>query len=198
MRARLAVSGLMLGLIVNSTAWAYPEFQQFLQKSSGRTTNCAMCHAHPDGPEGIKPGQIGYLSPEEMNQLNRARAAFEPGNTTQNPILNAFGNSIVNKLGKTRFLQIRLHPEELPAALGNDSDLDGDGVSDTEEMVAGTNPLDETHGPPLALLLVNLRRYWFHLLMMVLATVSGIYGLNQMLRGYEAMLRGRKYAAEGE
>ncbi|MBM3289952.1 MAG: hypothetical protein FJY92_07350, partial [Candidatus Hydrogenedentes bacterium] len=158
-------------------AWAYPEFQQYSQKVSGRTSNCAMCHAHPDGPEGLKPGQIGSLTQEELDRLGRARAAFEPGQNVDSPILNAFGNAIVKKVGKTKFLQIRLHPEDLPAALGTDSDLDHDGVSDSAEFLAGTDPLDEGSGPPAKLFLHNLRENAFNIAMMIVATALGIYGL---------------------
>ena len=39
-------------LALAAPASAYPEFQKFTQQNSGRTTNCAMCHTHPDGPDG--------------------------------------------------------------------------------------------------------------------------------------------------
>ncbi|MCC6697169.1 MAG: hypothetical protein IT365_16190 [Candidatus Hydrogenedentes bacterium] len=178
-------------------AYGYPEFQQFVKKNSGRGTNCAMCHLHPDGPEGLKPGQIGSLSTEEMNQLNQARAAFEPGQNVSNPILNAFGNSIIGKLGKTKFLQIRMHPEELPAALGDMSDLDHDGISDAQEYLAGTHPLDDSSGEPSRLLLINLRRYAFHLIMMVVATGAGLYGLNAILHWFDVLMSAARDKEEG-
>lgn len=171
-------------------AWGYPEFQQYVQKHSGRTVNCAMCHEHPDGPEGLKPGQIGSLTPEEMDRLNQARAAFEPGAKVDNPILNEFGNAIIGKVGKTKFLQIRLHPEELPAALGNDSDLDHDGISDADEYIAGTHPLDEGSGDPWKLFVINLKRYAFHLVMMAAATGLGLYGLRAILHWFDLLANG--------
>ena len=177
-------------------AWGYPEFQQYVQKTSGRTVNCALCHSHPDGPEGLKPGQIGSLTKEELDLLGRARAAFEPGQNVDNPILNAFGDSIIKKLGKTKFLQIRLHPEELPAALGTDSDLDRDGVSDSAEFIAGTDALDEGSGPPAKLFVHNLREKVFNLIMMVIATVLGIYGLNAVLHGFDQAMRARRETQE--
>jgi len=183
----------MLALFaVSPIASAYPEFQQYAQKTSGRNTNCAMCHAHPDGPEGLKPGQIGSLTPEELNTLGQARAAFEPGQNVQNPILNEFGNEIVKTIGKTKFLQIRLHPEELPTVLDAQSDLDRDGIPNVDEFVAGTHPLDEGSGDPARLIVVNLRRYSFHLVMLALATASGVYGLNAVLHGFDALLRGKR------
>ena len=192
MSARAFAWCMVIACAMSPVAWGYPEFQQYMQKHSGRTTNCAMCHVHPDGPEGLKPGQIGSLRPEQMNQLNQARAAFEPGPNPHNPILNEFGNAIIGKLGKTRFLQIRLKPEDLPAALGPDSDLDHDGISDADEFRAGTHPLDDSSGEPLKLFVFNLRRYAFHLVMMAAVTVSGIFGLNAMLHWFDLILRAKK------
>ncbi|MCC6155563.1 MAG: hypothetical protein IT367_17470, partial [Candidatus Hydrogenedentes bacterium] len=126
----------------------------------------------------------------------RARAAFEPGQNVDSPILNAFGNSIVKKLGKTKFLQVRLHPEELPAALGTGSDLDSDGVSDSAEFIAGTDALDEGSGPPAKLFAHNLRENAFNLIMMVIATALGIYGLNAVLHGFDQAMRARREAQE--
>lgn len=181
-----------LACAVAPLAWGYPEFQQYVQRTSGRTVNCAMCHSHPDGPEGLKPGQIGSLTQEELDRLGRARAAFEPGQKVDNPILNAFGNAIITKLGKTRFLQIRLRPEELPDALGTESDLDEDGVPDSVEFLAGTDPLDEGSGPPARLFLHNLRANAFNLIMMLIATALGIYGLNALLHGFDHVMRARR------
>lgn len=174
--------------LIASWAWAYPEFQQYVQSHSGRTTNCAMCHKHPDGPTGLKPGQIGSLSEEEMNQLNQARAAFEPGKNPHNPILNEFGNKIIATIGKTKFLELRLHPQDLPSALGQDSDLDHDGISDADEYVAGTHPVDESSGIPFRLFVHNLKRYAFHIVMIALATGAGVYGLNALLKWFDLVL----------
>ena len=166
-------------------AHAYPEFQTFIESQGGRTVNCAVCHAHPDGPEGPKPGQIGSLKPEELEQLNRARAAFEPGMNLKNPILNDFGNHIINVVGKREFLLLRQNPAGLVKALGPDHDLDGDGVPDAEEFLAGTLPTDPMHGDPWTLFWTNLKRRAFHVVMIALATVLGLYGLNNLLRGFE-------------
>lgn len=159
---------------------AHPEYQTFVVNTSGRAVDCGLCHAHPEGPEGLKPGQIGSLTPEQLTQLNRARAAFEPGANVENPLLNAFGNHILNTLGKRQILLLRQHPEQLPALLGNDSDLDGDGVPDAEEYLKGTHPLNPHHGPPARLFVLNLQKYRFDLIMIAVATALGLYGLNHL------------------
>jgi hypothetical protein len=170
-------------------AAAYPEFEQYIDQTSGRYVNCSMCHTHPEGPEGVKPGQIGSLNAEQMDQLNRGRAAFEPGMGIENPILNAFGNSIVEQLGKTEFLQMRLRPKDLSGALDPTIDTDGDGISDADELRAGTLPTDHNHGDPWRLFLHNLRERAFHVLMLVVATALGLYGIRALLHGFEARMR---------
>lgn len=186
---RNAIASLTMAalLMLCKAAQAYPEFEAYVEKNSGMPVNCSMCHTHPDGPEGLKPGQIGSLSPEQMEKLNRARAAFEPGQEVDSPVLNEFGEHLIEELGKTRFLQLRLEPEELPAVMPGDSDLDGDGVTDMAEYQAGTHPLDPHHGPPWRLFLVNLKRKAFHIVMIVTATALGVWGLGNLLHGFEAL-----------
>jgi len=176
----------LFGLVACGSASAYPEFQKYSQTRSGRTVNCAMCHANPDGPDGAGAGQIGGLKPDELERLNKARAAFEPGQPVDSPILNAFGSHIIQSIGKTRFLEMRSHPEELALALGDGSDIDGDGVPDAQEYVEGTNPLDAANGNPWRLFVHNLSRYRFHVVMILAATVVTIFGLANILRGAHA------------
>jgi hypothetical protein len=151
--------------------------------------NCALCHSHPDGPEGLKPGQIGSLDPAAMERLGKARAAFEPGQEVHSPILNEFGNDIIRQLGKQRFLQMRQEPGKLAESLDQASDLDGDGIPDATEYLAGTLVTDPTHGDPWTLFLINLGRYWFPILMSALATGAGLYGLNNIVHGFEVLAR---------
>jgi hypothetical protein len=169
-----------------SSLFAYPEFEVWTEKVSGKYIDCAMCHTHPDGPEGVKPGQIRSLSREELDRLNEARLAFEPGIAVNSPVLNAFGNRIVEKLGRKKFLEIRAEdPGLLVAAYGMDSDLDGDGIPDAREYMEGTSPVDSRSGNPWSLFRTNLRRYWLDVLMTILATLAGLYGLNHILRWFE-------------
>lgn len=186
MKARVTVIT-ATSLMLCSAAWSYPEFQTYIEARSGRNVNCAMCHSHADGPEGLKPGQIGSLNPQQMEALGKARAAFAPGEQVDSPILNAFGDHIIQVVGKQEFLQIRQDPAKLAEALGQDSDLDGDGLNDVREYVDGTLPTDPNHGDPWALLAINLKRRWFHILMVGLATALGLWGLNNLLHGFEAL-----------
>ncbi len=186
-RAALVAAAL---LAAAAPAAAYPEFEAFVERHSGRFVDCAMCHVNPDGPEGVKPGQIRSLDAAELERLNRARAAFEPGQGVDSPILNDFGDEIIERLGKRRFLAIRASdPAELAAALGDDSDLDGDGIPDATEYLEGTDPLDAQSGAPRRLFVHNLARSWFHIVMIVLATGCGVYGLRHLLDAAAASAR---------
>ena len=173
-------------------SWGYPEFQRFSQENSGRPINCAMCHTNSDGPEGAGRGQIGSLRPVELNMLNAARGAFAAGVPVQSPILNEFGNKIVYQLGKTKFLELRAHPEQLAEVYGFAGDLDGDGIPDAQEYLDGTHPLNRTHGSPWKLFLHNLSAYKLHVIMIVLATVAGFWGLSHLLHGLAVGSRSEK------
>ena len=159
-------------------AFAHPEFQRYSKSVSGRSVNCAMCHRHSDGPEGLKPGQIGSLNQDELNALGLARQALKPGAGIKSPILNEFGNSILNTLGKEKILEIQQRPELLPGLLSRTSDLDGDGIPDAEEFRDGTHPLNSLDGLPWKLFKNNLAKNWFDILMIVLATGFGLFGLH--------------------
>src|SRR6185295_19085436 len=97
-----------------------------------------------------------------------------------------FVNHVIGTIGKTRFLELRNRPEELAAALGATSDLDGDGIPDSREYLEGTHPLKKTDGNPWLLFVNNLNRYRFHVFMIVIATALTIYGLANLLRGSHA------------
>lgn len=187
MNAKRVLALAVLCAALPGVAWAYPEFQGYVKEHSGRNVNCALCHSHPDGPEGLKPGQIGSFDAAAMERLGKARAAFEPGQEVHSPILNEFGNDIIRQLGKQRFLQLRQEPGKLAESLDQASDLDSDGIPDATEYLAGTLVTDATHGDPWTLFHINLRRYWFPILMSALATAAGLYGLNNFVRGFEAL-----------
>ena len=184
-------------MFLPAAAYAYPEFETYVEEVSGMPVNCSLCHTHPDGPEGLKPGQIGSLSPEQLEQLNRARAAFDPSENVESPVLNEFGEHLIEQLGKTRFLQIRLEPGELVDAMPGDSDLDDDGVTDMQEYVAGTHPLDPNHGPPWQLFAINIKRNFFHIAMVIVATALGLFGLTNLLLGIEAATEEQSASSSG-
>jgi hypothetical protein len=168
---------------------AYPEYQIHVQQTSGRTVNCAMCHAHPDGPEGGKPGQIGRLDAAGLDALGKARTALEPGTVVHNPILNEFGNNMVFQVGRARLLTLRLEPAKLADSLDPASDTDGDGIPDARELREGTDAVDPNHGNPWLLFKINFQRNGFHLAMAALATVLGLFGLNHLLHGLHLVAR---------
>ena len=178
---KLFINIILLSLIYLTPAFAHPEFQRYSKGVSGRSVNCAMCHMHSDGPEGVKPGQIGSLNQDELNALGLARQALKPGAGVPSPILNEFGNSILNQFGKEKILELKQRPELLAGSLSKTSDLDGDGIPDGEEFKDGTHPLNSLDGHPGKLFKNNLGKNWFDILMIILATGSGLYGLQNML-----------------
>jgi hypothetical protein len=171
-------------LLLPAAGFAYPEFQSFIVTNSSRPVNCAMCHSHADGPEGTAPGQLGRLSAADLERLGRARAAFTPGQTVDSPILNAFGNHIIQSIGKTRFLELRLAPGELAAALPPDSDLDHDGIPDAREYLEGTHPVNRNDGNPWLLFRHNFRENLTILGLTLAATLAGMWGLSHLLHGF--------------
>lgn len=175
---------IILWLYMPDGALAYPEFHKFIVQNSGRKINCAFCHTHSDGPEGTARGQIGRLSPSELEQLGRARAAFNPGTKVDNPILNDFGDYLIEKLGKRRILELRLTPKQLAAEIPQDDDLDKDGISNAREYLEGTHPLNPYDGKPLRLFINNFKRNFIHILLTAIATALGLYGLRHLLLGF--------------
>lgn len=189
-RRRVAAATALMSVCLSPATSAHTELQAFVRESSGRAINCAMCHEHSDGPEGTGRGQIGGLSPEAMSRLGRARAAFDPGQRVDSPILNDFGDSIVVQLGKKRILELRHQPALLAQELDPANDLDGDGISDAREYLDGTHPLWRSDGHPLRLLKHNLRENAFHIVMIGAATVITMFGLFNLLRGFAATAEG--------
>lgn len=166
-----------------NAAYSYPEFQQFVEKNSHRTVNCAMCHVNEDGPTGEGRGQIGSLSPDEFKRLNKARSALEPGTDVDSPILNDFGNKIIKAIGKKAFVEMKKDPAKLAEALGDKSDLDNDGIPDSQEYLDGTDPLNKFHGDPAKLFFINLDRHKMHVILAVIAVFLINYGLIHLIKG---------------
>lgn len=178
---RTILVGVVLLLTGIGSAIAYPEYQRYSKAKSGRSINCAMCHAHSDGPDGLKPGQIGSLNQDELNELGLARQAFEPGFAGKNPVLNEFGNSILKSAGKNKLTEFKQRPELIAETLAKTSDLDGDGIPDFEEFEDGTHPLNSLDGHPWKLFKNNVRKNAFHIVMLLLATGFGLFGLSNLL-----------------
>jgi hypothetical protein len=163
---------------------AYPQFQTFSEKHSHKVSDCSMCHVNASGPTGNEAGQVGGLSAQELERLNKARAAMEPGQEIDSPILNEFGNKIIKSIGRRKFLELIPAPEGLAPALGSKSDLDGDGISDATEYLEGTDPLNKSHGEPLRLFLINLGRYKVHIVLLVLACGLLNWGLSSLIQWF--------------
>ncbi len=170
-----------------SESFAFPEFQSFAEKHSGRIVNCSMCHMNDNGPNGNDDGQLGSLNDKEMAQVNAARVAIEPGQDVDSPILNKFGNHIVNALGTKKILEMQGNPEKLVEALGNQSDLDGDGIPDSKEFADGTDPLNKYHGDPWLLFINNLSKYRFDAILAFLSILIIIFGLSNLVKGLNTL-----------
>ncbi len=188
---------LRMAVVVAEMAWsaqgsAYPEFQKHIQSSSGQVVSCALCHAHPEGPDGSKHGQIGGLTSAELGALAQSRAQLEPGPVVDSPILNDFGDYLIASLGRNRLIALRAEPHLLAPAIGPSHDQDQDGIVDARELRDGTDPTDPRHGHPALLFVANARQHWAELAMATLATLFGLFGLNRLLRSFSATERPRR------
>lgn len=180
----IKVSGLAVAAFASiQSVYAYPEYQQFIEKNSHRTVNCAMCHVNEHGPVGTEKGQIASLNAEELAALNRARGAMTAGQNAKNPILNDFGNEIINKVGKKEFLSLKANPQQLATALTDRHDLDDDGIPDAQEYLDGTDPLNPFHGDPGKLFKINLERKKVHLLLAIAGVSLLNFGLVHLIQG---------------
>jgi hypothetical protein len=184
-----------VGILACQAAWSYPEFQEFAEKNSGRTVNCAMCHISPNGPSGDQAGQIGGLDDKQMARLNQARAALQPGQEVDSPILNEFGNHIIKAIGKSKFLEYKKDPGQLIGALGTASDLDNDGIPDSTEFADGTDALDGHHGDPGKLFLINLLRYKLDLIMALISVATVVFGLVHLVKALNLKLAWKESSA---
>ncbi len=172
----------LLAVLVSPAGNAYPEYQQFVEKNSHRTVNCAMCHVNENGPVGNEHGQVGALDKDQLMRLNKARAALTPGQQVDSPILNKFGNQIIKAIGKKEFLDCKKDPAKLAELLGESSDLDEDGISDAKEYLDGTDPLNKFHGDPAKLFVINLNSNKLHVILAVVAVFSVNFGLVHLIK----------------
>lgn len=197
MNCRAVAIALAVFVALAARARAHNEFQQFVRKNSGRAVDCALCHIHSNGPEGTGAGQVGSLSADELSRLGRARGAFEPGANVDSPILNDFGDLILQRVGKKRILELRSAPGQLTAELGFEGDLDSDGIPDAREYLEGTHPLLASDGDPWSLFVHNLGRHAFQLTMITVATLITLFGLVNLLHGFAARFRTKEPVEEG-
>ena len=184
--SRAAIARLAVFIFIFSgcnEAIAYPQFQEYAEKHSGQAANCAMCHSNGNGPTGTGPGQIGGLNEDELKKLDEARKAFEPGEKIDSPILNEFGNKIIEKLGRKEVIALVKEPARLADKLGKELDTDHDGIPDAEEYLDGTDPNNRFHGNPWKLFLVNLDRYKQHILLTIAAVLLLNFGLGHLIEG---------------
>ena len=159
-----------------NNVFAFNEFQTYIEQKSKKQLNCAYCHIHVNGPNGNEAGQLDSLS-EEQKQLT-AYNQFLQGNKglVNSPILNEFGNYLVKKLGYEEVINAQEDPNKLVDNL-KDSDLDQDGINDSEELLDGTLPNDPLDGNSFKLFLNNLRKNLAEICFQVIAIVLLIISL---------------------
>jgi hypothetical protein len=182
-------SRFLAALLLPATLFAYPEFHQHILTNSGVKVDCALCHANPDGGEGMKEGQLGSLKGEDLEKLAHARRAIAPGQRVANPILNAFGNELIFRLGRGALAEGRKDPATLLASLPDDLDLDKDGIADKTELREGTLPTDEESGTFWRLFPHRFQENLFHIGMGILATLFLLYGLENLLKSFKSHYR---------
>ncbi len=115
-----------------------------------------------------------------------------PGKDVNSPILNQFGNQIIKQLGRAKFLQTMSDPAQLSVALGDKSDLDGDGIPDSREYLDGTDPLNRFSGDPWLLFKINVGHYYVHILLTAFSVGFICYGLTRIYRGFLFLRKAQK------
>ncbi len=174
-----------VNILTTQSVFAFPQFEKFVAEHSGKPVNCAMCHANDAGPIGNDPGQLGSLTKAEMEKVNLARLALKPGQKVDSPILNKFGNHIIESIGTEKFTQLLAKPEDLAKELGNQSDLDKDGIPDAQEYLDGTDPLNKLNGDPSKLFVINVQRNAWLLIYMAVSLYFIYFGLTNILKYYK-------------
>ena len=159
-----------------SNAFAFNEFQSFIEQKSKKQLNCAYCHLHTNGPEGNGAGQLGSLS-EEEKQLTAYNQFLKANKELVNsPILNEFGNYLVKQLGYETIVEAEVDPNIIVEKL-KDFDLDKDGIGDSEEFLDGTLPSDPLDGNPFKLFINNTKKKCFEICFQIIVIVLLIISL---------------------
>ena len=159
-----------------NNAFAFNEFQAYIEQKSKKQLNCAYCHSHVNGPNGNEVGQLGSLS-EEQKQLT-AYNQFLSANKelVDSPILNELGNYLVKKLGYDTIIKAQDDPNKIVERL-KESDLDHDGINDSEELLDGTLPNDPLDGNPFKLFVSNIKKKWVEICFQAVAIALLIIAL---------------------
>ena len=168
-------------LFFTPNAYAFNEFQNFIEQKSKKQLNCTYCHNHINGPEGREPGQLDTLT-EEEKQLTAYNQFLNANKELVNsPILNEFGNYLVKKIGYEAIVNAQNDPNQLIDKL-KDSDLDQDGISDSEELTDGTLPSDPFDGHPFKLFINNLKKNLLEIIFQIVAILLFVFSLIKILK----------------
>lgn len=159
-RVLLVTAGMWLASF--HSAIAFPQYADWISEKSGKPIDCAYCHVNAEGPQGGGPGQIGSLSDVQLAKLR----------TPESPILNAFGQSLIKHLGYEGVAQGLTDPAGVAQKM-KAFDMDGDGISDGDEMLYGTLPSDSLSAPPQ---LVWQKRLEKHMPFVLLVGGCGVAG----------------------
>ena len=149
-------------LIGNSPVLAFNEFQTYIEFKSKKQLNCAYCHNHTNGPEGNEVGQLGSLGEEQKQSTAYNQFLSANKELVDSPILNEFGNYLVKKLGYDTVVKAQDDPDKIVEILKK-SDLDQDGINDSEELRDGTLPNDPLDGNPFKLFVSNIKKKWIEI-----------------------------------
>ena len=175
LQAKWAMTFLVI-FFIPLNAFAFNEFQTYIEQKSKKQLNCAYCHNHVNGPEGNEPGQLGSLNDEQKQLTTYNQFLGANKELVDSPILNEFGNYLVKKLGYEEIINAQEEPNKLVDKL-KDFDLDQDGIKDSEELLDGTLPNDPLDGNPFKLFKNNLKKKRIEICFQVVAIVLLIISL---------------------
>lgn len=159
------LAGLTIGCVPEA-AWSFPPFEKWISEKSGFQTDCAYCHVNSAGPTGNGFGQLGRLDERQSASLHTADSA----------ILNSFGQHLLKTLTYEKVLSSVSDPVVLALQMKS-YDLDGDGVSDGDEMEHGTLANDPLSAPPELVWKERLRRNQAFVATLAFSAILGAIGL---------------------